>query len=282
VQKCKKVKIMIRVETYAELHSFVEGFVNDHFNTLVICSTGGLGKSEEVRRATTGQDVVRIGGHVTPLGLYERLYVGRNKPVIFDEIDELLSNPTHVGLLKQLCETRDKKTIMWGSKDRRAEAIDGGVGSFTTDSHVLVLCNSFTTLGANVAALKTRAMVLQFTPSAGEILDKMKTFAEDTEIMDFLERLHQSLPEFTLRTFSKLAELKAAGMDWRKYALDESSIPQKVLEIAELLVHHTTDTERLKLYSGSRRDYYNWKPDAEAHVRRQTSKGLGATFREAG
>jgi hypothetical protein len=273
---------MYRIETYTELHRFVRAFVQGHINTLVICSTGGLGKSEEARRATANGDVVRIGGHVTPLGLYERLYKGRDKPVVFDEIDAMLADPKHVGLLKQLCETRDTKTIMWGSKDRRAEAIDGGAGSFTTKSHVLILCNSFTSLSANIAALKTRAMVIRFEPSAREILAKMKTFAKDAEIVGFLEQFADSLPELTLRTYRMLDELKHAGMDWRKYALDESNIPPKVMEIAELLVRHATDTERLKHYSGSRRDYYNWKQPAEAYVRRQAGKRLGATFRNAG
>lgn len=273
---------MFRIETYAEIRDFVWAFVDDHINTLVICSAGGLGKSEEVKRATANHDVVRIGGWVTPLGLYERLYRGRDKKVVFDEIDGLLADPKHVGLLKQLCETRDTKTIMWASKDRRAEEIDGGAGGFITKSHVLILCNSFTALGANVAALKTRAMVLQFVPPAHEILAKIKTFAADPEIVAFLEQFQEHLPELTLRTYRVLEELKAAGMDWRRYALDESNVPPKVLEIADLLVRHTTDTERLKHYAGSRRDFYNWKPQAEAYVRRQVGQRLGDDIRDVG
>jgi hypothetical protein len=187
-----------------------------------------------------------------------------------------------VGLLKQVCETRDTKTIMWASKDRRAEEIDGGAGSFTTNSHVLILCNSFTALSANIAALKTRAMVVQFAPPAHEVLAKTKTFAHDAEIVAFLEQFHEHLPELTLRTYRMLEELKAAGMDWRRYALDESNMPPKVLEIADLLVRYTTDTERLKHYSGSRRDYYNWKPQAEAYVRRQAGRRLCDGLRDAG
>jgi len=165
---------MITITTYHELASFVAAFGDDHLNMLVICSRGGLGKSEEARRTLDGQGVVRIGGHVTPLKLYELLYDGRNKPVVFDEIDGLLANPRHVGLLKQLCETREEKRIMWASADPRATEIDGGAGHFQTRSHVLMLCNSFSALSANVAALETRATMIRFLPSSREILARIR------------------------------------------------------------------------------------------------------------
>ena len=114
---------MITITTYRELTDFVVAFGDGHLNMVVICSRGGLGKSEEARRTLDGEDVVRIGGHVTPLKLYELLYEGRDKPVVFDEIDGLLANPRH-----------------------------GGLGYFNTRSHVLMLCNSFSALSANVAA----------------------------------------------------------------------------------------------------------------------------------
>ena len=100
---------MITITTYQELTDFVTAFARGDLNTLVICSRGGLGKSEEVRRLFYGGNVVFIGGHVTPLKLYSILHDGRDKPVVFDEIDGLLADPKHLGLLKQHCETRQPK-----------------------------------------------------------------------------------------------------------------------------------------------------------------------------
>ncbi|MFL7807120.1 MAG: hypothetical protein AB8I80_00745, partial [Anaerolineae bacterium] len=95
-----------------------------------------------------------------------------------------------------------------GSTDRRAEAIDGGRGYFHTRSHVLRLCNSFATLSANVAALKTRAMVVQFSPSSAEVLTKVESFATDSEIVAFL------------RDPADRAELEPLlGEDWHPEAL---------------------------------------------------------------
>ena len=219
---------MININTYKELTDFVAAFEKDHLNMIVICSRGGLGKSEEARRTLDGGDIVAIGGHVTPLKLYELLYKGRDRPVVFDESDGLLADPKHVGLLKQLCETRETKKIMWASGDRRAAEIDGGVGYFYTASHVLMLCNSFKALSANVAALKTRAMVVHFTPPAVEILAKIKTFATDTEIVGFLEQFHEAIPDVSLRTYRILDDLKQAGLDWCKYALDEMYLISRV------------------------------------------------------
>ena len=262
---------MITITTYRELTDFVAAFGDGHLNMLVICSPGGLGKSEEARRTLDGVDVVRIGGHVTPLKLYELLCEGRDKLVVFDEIDGLLANPRYVGLLKQLCETREEKRIMWASADPRALEIDGGLGYFNTRSHVLMLCNSFHALSANVAALESRATMVRFKPSAAEILAKIETFVTDDEVLGFLAAFHESIPAFTLRTYGLLVDLKNAGMDWQRYALQETDVPAKVIEIADLLDRFGTDIERVDHYSGSRRDYYNWKPRAEAYQQRRSA-----------
>ena len=255
---------MIPITTFDELTGLIAGFADGHLNTLVICSEGGMGKSEEVDRVLNGQDAVRIVGHLTPLKLYELAYRSCDKPIVFHEIDCLLANPQHVGLLKQLCETRDLKRIMWTSTDPRAAEIDGGRGYFETKSHVLMLCNSFSVLNANVGALKTRATLVHFLPSSAEILAKIKAFATDDEIVAFIEGFHAALHDFSLRTYRLLEDLKNAGLDWRRYALEETDIPPKVKEVADLLVRFDTDIERVEHYSGSRRDYYNWKPRAEA------------------
>lgn len=260
---------MITITTYQELTDFVTAFARGDLNTLVICSRGGLGKSEEVRQLLGSGDVVFVGGHVTPLKLYGLLHDGRDKPVVFDEIDGLLADHKHVGLLKQLCETRQPKRIMWASADERAAAIDCGAGHFFTRSHALLLCNSFQAFDANTAALKTRATHVWFHPSPEEILTKIKSFADDDGIVAFLQAFHEAIPDLSLRTYRLLEDLKKAGLDWQRYALNESVVPQKVREIAELLVRFENDLQRLEHYSASRRDYYNWKPQAIAYLKRR-------------
>ncbi|MCH7720067.1 MAG: hypothetical protein IH988_03635 [Planctomycetes bacterium] len=177
-------------------------------------------------------------------------------------------------MLKQLCNTREVKRIMWASADPRAAAIDGGLGHFDTRSHVMMLCNDFGVFKANVSALKTRAMVVHFKPSRTEILGKIKTFATDGEIVAFLDEFYREIPEFNLRTYRILEDLKAGGLDWRRYALDASSSPLKVKQIAQLLLRYPSDNERLQHYSASRRDFYNWKPQALDYLdRRRRSNG---------
>ncbi len=268
----------ITITTYDELTRFITAFRDGYLNMLVICSRGGLGKSEETRRLLSMRDPVHIGGHITPLALYSVLEKGKDKLVIFDEIDTLLSSTTHVGLLKQLCETREFKRVTWGSVDPRAVAVDGGKGYFYTRSHVLMLCNSFDVFGANAIALKTRALSLRFEPEPSEILEKIRTFAMDDEIYAFLEGLHEAIADFGPRTYRILEDLKNAGLDWRSYALDETNVPPKVKEIADLLEWFDTDSDRLAQYTASRRDYYNWKPEALAFLhRREAARGWTAS-----
>ena len=260
---------MIRVETYEEVETFYTGFANDHFDMLVIAGLGATGKTEESGRALAGHACVEIPGHVTPLDLYKRLYEGKDLKVVFDEIDGLFDNKQNVCLLKQLGETRDEKRISWMSSDRKAQEIDGGKGFFYTRSKLLILCNSFSALNANVAALVTRAVVVHFAPTPEEMLKKIKTFGTDTEILAFLDSYYECFPEFNLRTYRNLENMKAAGLDWRMYAMQESDVPPKIIEIADLLVRFTSDIERWQHHSGSRRDYYNWKPEAVAFARRR-------------
>ncbi len=179
-----------------------------------------------------------------------------------------------MGLLKQVCETREVKKVQWGCTAQRAAEIDGGVGRFHTRSRVCLLCNSFELFNANVAALKTRGLTLQFVPSSREILDKIRTFASDSEIIEFLEDFHEAIPDLSLRTYGMLADLKRADLDWKRYALDETNVHPKVMEIANMLQRFNADIERIRHYSGSRRDYYNWKPQAVEYQRRQSVRSL--------
>ena len=259
----------ITIRACQELERFATAFAEGHMNMLVLHSRGGFGKSETARAVMQDRKAVWIGGHVTPLKLYELLYNGIDQPVVFEEIDGLLGNPLHVGMLKELCEPRSPKRITWSSTDRRALEIDGGRGSFETRSTVLILCNSFDKLNENVGALQTRATVVRFMPSADEIVARIRTFAPDAEVVTFLEAYCDCLPDLNLRTYGKLAEMKQAGLDWQRYALDPGDIHPKVREIAELLGRFDSDLARLAHYSGSRRDYYNWKPQAMAYARRR-------------
>ena len=117
---------MISITTYLELSSFISAFGDGHLNMLVVCSRGGLGKSETVQRALEGDPVI-ISGHETPLDLYGKLFDGRDRLVVFDEIDGLLANAANVGLLKQVCETREKSSGCNGarrtSERRRSTAV---------------------------------------------------------------------------------------------------------------------------------------------------------------
>ena len=111
----------------------------------------------------------------------------------------------------------------------------------------------------------------KFSSVPQEILAKIKSFADDESIVAFLEAFHGAIPDFSLRTYRLLEDLKKAGLDWQRYALDESDVPSRVKEIADLLTRFDNDIQRLEYYSASRRDYYNWKPQAVAYLERRVA-----------
>ena len=62
---------MICINTYNELSEIVGAFGGGYLNMVVVVSEGGLGKSQEVLNQFEEGEIVSVGGHVTPLRLYE-------------------------------------------------------------------------------------------------------------------------------------------------------------------------------------------------------------------
>ncbi len=72
--------------------------------------------------------------------------------------------------------------------------------------------------------------MVRFNPPSTEILSKIETFATDDEILGFLAGFHESIPAFSFRTDGLLVDLKNAGMDWQRYALQADAAQQVVTE----------------------------------------------------
>ena len=259
-QSRRRPKGAIRLSSYRDLDQYVEAFAKGHLNLLILIGAPGLQKSKAIRKAV-GRRACWIEGHATPLGIYRRLWEGRNRPVVIDDVDGLYSSRDGLRLLKCLCQTEPLKAVSWHSDTPtlRRERIPR---QFTTTSRVAIIANEWKTLDGNVAAVEDRGLVIVFEPTALEVHVRTAAWFWDQEIFDFVgERLHL-FGELSMRLYRQLWELKEAGINWRSVALARS-LSGKTLLVAELKADpsYPSEKERIEAFiragGGSRATYFN-------------------------
>lgn len=251
---------MISLKDYNSLFEYMRAFGEKKLNLLIVVSRGGLGKTFIAEEALTEHGPITFTGHITPLGMYKEL-IQRNKEekdfiVIFDDVDTLMLNKTNVALLKQLCDTREEKTIKYVTTSPVLRDISP---EFETSCKVLMLMNDVKTEDKNLDALLTRAHLINFNPPDTEIIRYMKTFGSDKEILDYIELFAPFSKTLNLRVYKRAIELKAAGLDWKQEVANDLNIDERLFEIERLLRKYKTDQEREKHFSQSRPQYYRYK-----------------------
>ncbi|MCP6727388.1 MAG: hypothetical protein KJI69_05265 [Patescibacteria group bacterium] len=251
---------MLTIKDYEKLNKYMTAFGSKALNLMIIVSRGGLGKTFLAEEALIEEAPVVFTGHVTPLGMYKEL-LQRNKEeqdfiVIFDDVDTLMLNKTNVALLKQLCDTREEKTIRYSTTSPILRDMDS---EFETKCKVLMLMNDVKTDDKNLNALLTRAHFINFDPPDTEIITHMKTFGKDKDILKYIETYAPFSKTLNLRVYKRAVELKEAGLDWKEEIVNELNIDTRLFEIERLLRKYDTDIEREEAFKDSRATYYRFK-----------------------
>lgn len=255
---------MRNIKKYSELTEYINAFSEKNINLLIMLSRGGLGKSTIMENVLMEHDPLMFKGHVTPLSLYKQLY-DRNEEennflLVLDDVDSLLNNKINITILKQTCETKENKTIYYSSS---TPLLGDREQYFETSCKVLILLNDIETFADNISlkALLSRAHILNFDPSTGEILKYMSNYAKDTQILDFIKKYADVSNDLNLRTYEKAKELKKSKLNWEEETIDALNIDKKLVEIDILLNKYDNDIDRLKHFSGSRMTYYRAKKE---------------------
>ena len=251
---------MTTIKDYESLAKFISAFSGKKLNLLILVSRGGLGKTALAEENLMEQAPLIFTGHVTPLGMYKEL-LDRNQEekdfiTIFDDVDTLMLNKTNVALLKQLCDTRENKIIKYVTTSPILKDIPS---EFETRCKVLMLMNDVKTDDKNLNALLTRAHFINFDPPGAEIIRHIKTFAEDKEIIEFLELYAPYSKTLNLRVYVRANELKQSKLDWKQEVINELKIDPRLLEIEKLIRKYKTDKERETKFSESRSQFYRYK-----------------------
>ena len=251
---------MIIIKNYDNYRAHIKAFKKKKLNLLTIVSRGGLGKTFISEEELIEEAPLVFTGHVTPMSLYKALYAKSQEEedfiVVFDDVDTLMMNKTNVALLKQVCDTREVKTIKYFTA---SPMLGSTPPEFETKCKVLMLMNDLNPDDNNMKALMTRSHLIHFLPPDVEILRNLRTFGNDRKVLEFIKIYTPFSTALNLRVYKRAIELKESGLDWKKSIISDLNVDQHLLEIYNLLQTYKTDKERELKFSSGRATYYRKK-----------------------
>jgi hypothetical protein len=204
----------ITLRSYGDLDEWLRGFATGTFPLLFVIGRPGLGKTQRALRILDGRPCVWIDCHATKLAVYCRLYERRDRPVVIDDENSLVSDPGKLSLLNALCQTNPEKILRWDSTTRLLEE-RGVPAEFRTTSPVLVITNRLRNNTPQIAAMIDRGQPLLFQPAATTVHAAAAEWFRDVEIHDFIGAWLPVIPGLSMRDYAKGEAMKRAGMDWR-------------------------------------------------------------------
>ena len=236
---------MIPINTFEQIPPFIDGVMKREIDLLVIESIGGLGKTYTVIDSVpeeTREQMIVFEGHVTPLAVYMKLYNNPKKVVVFDDVDAMLKNKSMVAILKQVCRIGQNKSIGYTT----TATYEGKPvpSSFISNNKVIILCNNISAGGADMKALLSRGYYLHFNPKPELVHEKLKLFAEEKDIVDYLGQHCNNIHEYNFRIYRKAKTLKLLGMDWKYLINQEYNISDSERIMQELKQYGADKAER--------------------------------------
>jgi len=242
------------ITTYEELNSVLTKFENGHFSFITITSRGGLGKTTSTTSVLS--DYYLFTGHISPYSLFLNAERHKEKVIVFDDVDTLLESKTNVALLKQICDTKSRREVMWHST-RGGEDFSK---RFVSESRVVLLSNDLRVVNDDLRALMDRSINFVFNPSVSEVLGKAQGFLDDDIVIQYVQSKKDLLQGVSLRDLVKSSRLRCAGLRWKEYLMSNN---QSDIGLAKRLADECKTQkeaiEKFKELTGkSRRTFYNY------------------------
>jgi hypothetical protein len=252
---------MRKVSKYERLNNHYLDWYDGSRPFLAIVGRPGIGKSWGYETLLANEAYTCFKGKTTALRIFMDVQDHPDWRIIFDDVGQLLRDPSCVELMKALCDTRPQRTVQWNTNTR---LLEGRKKEFTISAPVLVVCNRSLIDNEDVQAVLDRADAIEFDPSKQEIITKLRSYAEDQEIVDFLEKM-PILP--SLRTYETAKRWKlSTRIDWQEELMAECGVDDHVQALIEIIRSEPPEKqcERYIANTGrSRRDYYNHLPLAK-------------------
>ncbi len=110
----KRIEGFNKFKTYSELGPYLQCWSDRKLNLLILCGSGGTGKSTLLRKAA-GPNTLYCEGRLTSFQLFRDLYEHRDELVVLDDLKTVAGDSDLLALLKSLCQTEPIKTISWNT-----------------------------------------------------------------------------------------------------------------------------------------------------------------------
>lgn len=208
--------------TWAELEAYLAAFASEEptrLNLLILVGNPGLGKSRSVKKALGDMPHCYVEAYATAFQLYRHLYRRRHRPVVIDDVDNLLAQASAKPLLKSLCQTEPVKRMAWHSAAKQLEA-DGIPKAYSTRSNVCIIANEWRSLDTHIKAIQDRGTVIFFEPNPATVHEKAGEWFADQEIYNFVGQHLHLIKSPSLRTYVTALSWKNNGIAWREELIE--------------------------------------------------------------
>lgn len=217
IRKRKNPKID---QHYEHLHNYIDTITGENqLHNFVLIGQQGIGKTRQViqKLAESDRDWIRIGGNVTPLELYKKLYRNNEKTIVLDDVLSIFSNKRCLALLYQAMETSGVREVEWSSSSNK---LDEAPEKFEFAGNLIIIMNEIPD-NTKVRVMLSRAITYEIDMSYGKMLELMNELAktltddltreENEEVIDHLKGVtNKNSRNFNLRTFMKAREIYKA------------------------------------------------------------------------
>lgn len=236
--------------TFELVRSVTNGVKKGSIRGLVLAGPPGIGKSHEIMEMLTDGHVAAEGGahrdwdvvkgHITPIGLFKKLFEFSDKGniLVFDDCDSVWGDETSANLLKAVLDSNDRRTVQWNAESHVLKA-DKIPNSFEFRGQIVFITNKDFRQGnsakmqAHYDAVLSRChyldmemsrktdLMLRIKQVVGDgMLDPYRfENGEEQQIVSFIRENMDDLNELSLRMVKKIADLaKSDSNEWRELA----------------------------------------------------------------
>lgn len=222
------------VDRYREWDRIKHKFMKRQLLGAIVIGTAGVAKSFDFKE-TDGRyynQIIYIAGRMTAYAGYRKIRDAciaadnskpsrQHPPIIIDDVDDFLKDPSKVDLLRQLCSVRDLEHPRLVTYTSRSVGAEGD--RFLCKSPVLILGNELpSTLTESQHSIFSRLSAFYFCPDAAEIHRYMKkNWHRDKEVLKWIGRNLDLIQRPDARWYDKIAMRKKWDpKGWRAWALN--------------------------------------------------------------
>jgi hypothetical protein len=254
---------------YHKPNEYIKMVASGKEKGLLLYGESSLGKSFRVKKVLgelgkkEGEDYFIISGHITPLQFFSKLYLARDKLVVFDDVN-LLENILNLNMLKAALNENSCGRVEYYTTHKMPTGVPA---SFIFTGQVIILLNGMPNDNEHLRAVENRVLTYHLQFSHEEILRILADIAkqhvegiseaERLEIVDWIgNNTTEATKNLNIRLYQHLVIFyKWNKEEWKTLAQDYIKNDEYTL----LIIQGLKEKAWCEATGLSRRSYYNYK-----------------------